>query len=214
MLTVFGTTQRELLKEMFKSKCGLTVDDLTQRLGITRTAVNQHLIILERDGFVQKGESSQTGGRPGRNFLLSPKGLDIFPKQYSWFSGIMLTAIKNKTGSAGLSAFMKETARLVADSLALRIANKARPARLAELVLVMNELAYEATVKEVDAHTAFVEATNCVYHGLAKEHPEVCDFDLEILGLVTDSKVTQHECIVRGGGVCRFELSDCGKRSL
>jgi predicted ArsR family transcriptional regulator len=207
LLSLFGSTQQQLLKEIFKSVGGLTVDELVQRLGVTRTAVHQHLAILEKDGFLVKGELQDTGGRPGRRFLLSQKGTDVFPKQYSWFSGVLLAAIKSQSGQDGLSSYMKQSAQLISGSLVPRIEGKDRSGKLEELVKIMNELAYEASLfVDKDGEEATVEASNCVYHNLAQEHPEVCDFDTELMKQVTDSEVVHQECMVRGGRLCRFRL--------
>ncbi len=51
-----------------------------------------------------------------------------------------------------------------------------------------------------------VEAFNCVFHGLAKQHPQVCKFDLAYMEAATGKRVHHMECIVRGGHVCRFKL--------
>lgn len=207
MLSIFGITQQELLKEIFKSKQGLTVEELTTRLQVTRTAVNQHLNVLVRDGFVAAGaELQQTGGRPGRIYTLTPKGIDLFPKQYSWFSSVMLSAIKDKQGSEGLASFMKGMAELVYKSLEPRLEGQDRQARLKELVQILNELSYDAKLQKSNANGTILEAHNCVYHSMAVAHPEVCEFDLEILSRVTNSKVQQQACIVKGGATCRFLL--------
>jgi DeoR family transcriptional regulator, suf operon transcriptional repressor len=81
----FGARQQQLLKGLLEHKSGLTVDELTRLLGITRTAVNQHLLALERSGYIAKDKLTKTGGRPGYTYVLTEQGLDLFPKQYAWF---------------------------------------------------------------------------------------------------------------------------------
>jgi predicted ArsR family transcriptional regulator len=51
-----------------------------------------------------------------------------------------------------------------------------------------------------------IEAKNCVYHELARAHPEVCQFDLELLSRFMGMDVTQEECMLRGGQSCRFRF--------
>ena len=58
-----------------------------------------------------------------------------------------------------------------------------------------------------------VEAFNCVFHGLAKQHPQVCKFDLAYMEAATGRRVHHMECIVRGGNVCRFKIGPEGARS-
>lgn len=209
MLEIFGKTQKELLKEVFKSQSGLTVDELTERLSVTRTAVNQHLAVLKRDGFLKEGDLQSTAGRPGRRYLLTQKGQDIFPKQYSWFSAALLSSLKRSQGSEDLARFMRSTAKFIAQSLSSESDEKKSYREKVEgLIQVMNGLAYDASLKSIDKKNFEIEARNCVYHSLAKEHPEVCEFDIELIKSVTNSKVTHTECMVRGGQRCCFQLKD------
>jgi hypothetical protein len=59
-----------------------------------------------------------------------------------------------------------------------------------------------------------VEAFNCVFHALAKQHPQVCKFDLAYLEAASGRRIHHMECIVRGGHVCRFRVgAEPGRRS-
>ncbi|MCK7509177.1 MAG: hypothetical protein MZV70_37470 [Desulfobacterales bacterium] len=49
-----------------------------------------------------------------------------------------------------------------------------------------------------------IEASNCVFHHLAAQYPEVCRFDLALLAAFVGTPVEHQECVVRGGQVCRF----------
>jgi predicted hydrocarbon binding protein len=41
---------------------------------------------------------------------------------------------------------------------------------------------------------------------MAKKDLEICHLDRGLMATFTDSKVEQHECMARGGNVCRFKL--------
>jgi predicted ArsR family transcriptional regulator len=70
----------------------------------------------------------------------------------------------------------------------------------------MNELGYRSTLKQSDLRKgAVIEATNCVYHTVAKEHPSLCTFDTKFIENATGGMdVKLESCIARGGSVCRF----------
>src|SRR6185503_10275462 len=103
MLELFGETQKAILKLLAKTPDGLTIDQLADAVSVSRNAVNQHLASLEKNHFVDVGSVLHTGGRPSRTFRLSSQGKDLFPKQYPWFSELILQAIKDEHGSTGLS---------------------------------------------------------------------------------------------------------------
>ena len=69
-----GTSQQQVLNLLIDRKAGATVDELVNEVGLSRTAVNQHLISLEKDGYVRKGVSRKTRGRPQHVYLLTEEG--------------------------------------------------------------------------------------------------------------------------------------------
>lgn len=204
-MQALGERQQAILRLLQREKDGLTIEDLVARLAITRTAVRQHLAALERDGYVRKEGLRVTGGRPGLVYSLSPAGNELFPKQYSWFSALVLERLRGSMGADGLAAFMRELAAEVAAGLAPRLEGKGPGERVEEVARIMNELGYDARVVEQDGLPCIV-ASNCVYHHLAGEFREVCEFDLGLLESLTGARAGHPECMLRGGKVCRFPL--------
>ena len=86
----FGEKQQKILEFLLVEKQGITVDQFSKHLDISRTAVHQHITVLERDGYVKKLASRQTGGRPGTTFTLTDKGTHLFPKHYNLFSTMLI----------------------------------------------------------------------------------------------------------------------------
>lgn len=209
MLERFGRSQQELLRLMMKNKVGVTIDELASETEITRSAVRQHLSALEAEGYVCKGEARKTAGRPGQTYVLTVSGTDLFPKQYSWFSGVLLQAVKEERGSDGLAHWLTGLAATVANSLETRLPDEVGEQRLEAVVAILNDLAFEASaVLPVDRpQEAAIEAANCVYHDLAKQFPEVCQFDQALLSKLMGSEGEHQTCIVRGGNTCRFRFA-------
>ena len=78
--------------------------------------------------------------------------------------------------------------------------------KVEKLAEVMDQLDYNARNATVPGGEAIIEADNCVFHTMAKKDIEVCNIDKGLMETFTDSKVEQHECMARGGDVCRFKL--------
>src|SRR5579862_6399591 len=97
-MTVPGSSQQEVLRQLLERKSGATLDELVTAVGLSRTAVNQHLIALERDGYVRKGNPRKTGGRPQHTYVLTEQGTNVFPKQYSWFSKLLMQTLREELG--------------------------------------------------------------------------------------------------------------------
>ena len=91
-LLMNGATQKQIVMLLLENKDGITIDKFVDHFGISRTAVNQHLTSLERDGFVKVGRLQKSGGRPRKIYVLTDSGVNLFPKNYSWFLGKRFTA--------------------------------------------------------------------------------------------------------------------------
>jgi|SRR5688572_6372581 len=207
MLSVLGTSQRELLQVLQRNKDGRTVDEIAGDIELSPTAVRQHLAALERRGYVQQVERRKTAGRPGFVFALSPAGNELFPRKYSWFTALVLGSLQREQGTDGLGQYLRGMAKSLAESLNADSENAEPRLRIAALAETMNQLGYDAELAHDDASGAEIRAYNCVYHHLARDYPQVCEFDLELMAQVSGRRVEHLECMVRGGQCCRFRLT-------
>lgn len=207
MAEPFGQTRKRLLRHLLRHKTGASIDELAGAAGVTRTAVRQHLASLMQDGLVAAGDTRPTGGRPERLFVLTPQGREEFPRRYSWFAQLLIEAIEREHGRSGLRARLGRIAAAVVAGIRQGVpASGSRREKVEALSELMDELGYDArTARDLEGAPT-IEADNCVFHELAAKNPEVCHFDLALLSGYTGSKVTLHECMARGGHVCRFQF--------
>jgi predicted ArsR family transcriptional regulator len=202
--TTQSTGRRSLLRNLLHNKGGLTVQALARALGVSRNAVRQHLTALERDGLVEKGKLQPSGGRPEQLYVLTGEGNEQFPRQYSWFSEMLLQALQ--ANGSGLGEKLADMGRAVADSMQVRLrGNSGSPERIVAIIEIMQEIGYDAVAK-TESGEQLIEAHNCVFHKLAAKVPEVCSFDIALLSASSGSQVEHQSCMVRGGDACRFRF--------
>lgn len=207
MLAILGNRQQDLLKALLRSKGGLTVVELAERLGITSNAVRQHLAALENEGLVTHGESRPSGGRPEQLYVLTAAGQELFPRHYSWFAQLVVESIRQEAGPEALRERLEGMGTGVARQLLGQNAGLAdRRQRVERLAGIMEELGYETRQPDPAGAEPVIEADNCVFHKLAMDDPDICRFDLALLATFTDSAVDHEECMARGGNVCRFRF--------
>lgn len=153
-----------------------------------------------------RGRSQPTGGRPEQLYVLTSEGAERFPRQYSWFSEILLESMQAQVGEEGLKEKLDGMGRAVGESMKARLSGAAGSAeRTVAIANVMQELGYEATpVTEGGAQS--IEARNCVFHKLAAKSSEVCSFDLGLLSKCSGRRVVHRSCMVRGSDRCRFDF--------
>jgi predicted ArsR family transcriptional regulator len=208
MLEIIGKRQKELLQLLLRNKGGLTVDELGGRLRITRNAVRQHLAALSGDGLVAPSATRPSGGRPQQLYTLTDKGKEMFPRHYSWFAQLVIEAIAREHGAAGLRKRLVDMGTAIGEQLRKQHPESgSRQQKAGMLAEMMDQLGYNARTAAASEKAPVIEASNCVFHELAMKNPEICQFDLAMMSVLTDSKVDHQECMARGGNICRFKFT-------
>ncbi len=200
-LTSLSHRQQSILRHLLCNSDGLTLDQLSGRLSISRNAVKQHLCVLEGLNAIGSHILPSGGGRPCRAYTLSHAGKDLFPKQYALFSIMLLKTLSKNLEDDKLESMLKSIGR----ELALPFKDRVRQSEniIAEVTAIMSELGYETVLPNSnDANE--INAKNCVFHDLAKENPKVCELDLALISTLLESEIEQTECMAVGGHSCRF----------
>jgi predicted ArsR family transcriptional regulator len=203
-----GERQKRLLKLLRESKLGLSVDELSKGLEITRNAVRQHLVSLEVAGLVTAGATRPSGGgRPQQLYILTELAKEMSPRQYSWLAQLVIASIQREGGAENMGKRMNEIGASVAHQIRSQypglVTHKEKVEKLAE---IMDQLGYNARNATLPGGQAVIEADNCVFHTMAKKDSEICHLDMGLMETFTDSTVEHDECMARGGNVCRFKL--------
>lgn len=211
-LRQLGGTQQKLLRKLLLSPQGATVEELCRAIGITHNAVRQHLTALMAQGLVARGESVPSGGRPRACFVLLPAGRELFPRNYALIAGGVLEYLYAHEGAQAVQAMLAEMGAELGRGAAERIAAATDPDEVTRLLAEqLDALGYEAQVVEAQGH-AEVEAWNCVFHSLAKTHPDVCRFDLAFMSAATGRPVQRTQCMLHGAPACRFHVGQPGEK--
>lgn len=212
-LAAFGERQQRLLTLLLENRQGQTADELARALEISRSAVHQHLGALAGGGYLEKTPQAPKGGRPGYAWRLSERGVHLFPKHYGLMAELLLGDLQDTLGSEGLGASMQQMGRVLGERNRHRMQGRTSAARVEELARIMSELGYHASAEGAKAAEAgeagelpAIEARNCIWHDLARRHAEVCELDVALMETLLDADVEHSECMMRGGGACRFRV--------
>ena len=197
VLNQYGETQRKLLESLLRQPRGLSVDELVEAIGVTANAVRQHLAALQHDGVVRFDVRPAPRGRPQHVYRLSDQGREAFPRRYKELAQAVLVELGSQLGGEALKRSMRRMGSRAAETFRGEVVPVAATAQ------AMKQLGYEATATSPSEITA----RNCVFHQVARDFPAVCEFDLAFMEAATGRKVEHTECMVRGGGVCRFRFA-------
>jgi predicted ArsR family transcriptional regulator len=200
-----GSRQQQILKLLLENKAGLSIDEMATALAISRNAVQQHFTALERDGYLQIGGFHKTAGRPVRAYILTEAGINSFPKQYAWFSELLVSNLKEEMGAEAFQRYLHKLGHALSQGFLAQFDGKPTGERIVELLKIMAQLGFQAKAVADDDDTS-IEACNCIYHDLAQKHQEICEFDRALISSLLDKKIEHTECMATGGAVCRFKV--------
>ena len=200
-----GTRQDQILNLLLAAANGLSIDELAAEMQISRNAVKQHLVGLEKEQLVAEAALNSTGGRPARSYKLTEQGRNRLPKQYGWFCQLLLAELKAELGDTALRQMLARMGANLAHSLAPQFNGKDPEAKRQSLVELMQTLGYRAEL-ETENGLPSLKAVNCVYHDLAQQFPELCEFDRALIGALLESPIEQTACMAQQDCACRFRI--------
>ncbi len=155
-----------------------SMDVLSRELGINKTAVKEHMEILENRGFVRPFFKNEGNGRPRKYYQLTEKAVELFPKRYTLLSSILVDEIEKEFGTDKLNELLGRVADRIIDSAGMTAAGgepanrEERIARLREFVAALNQLGYYAKL-ETDGDRARIIRRNCIFFELAKNNTRI-----------------------------------------
>jgi predicted ArsR family transcriptional regulator len=204
-----GDRQKQLLKLLRGNKAGLSVDELSKGLEISRNAVRQHLAALEAEGFVGTGSMRPSGGgRPQQLYVLTEKGKESFPRQYSWLAQLVVASVQREEGAENMGKRLNDIGVGVAQQIRTQYPNlNTHKEKVEKLAEVMDQLGYNARDVTQPGGESMIEADNCVFHRMAIKDTEICHLDRGLMETFTDSKIEHDECMATGGNLCRFKFT-------
>ena len=199
-------TRQNLMQTLLHHKeTGLTIDELSENLSITRNAVQQHITALERDGLViVKGQRS-TKGRPSRTYVLSEKGYESFPRNYALLAQQMLETARDTLGEDAVETLLSHMADDLASDLKPQLNTLNEAERLTAVVDIMNSLGYQASALQ---NKQGIAAVNCIYHKLAAQTRAICRYDVNLISQLTGKTIDHTCCMADGDSTCTFELRE------
>ncbi|OAI06391.1 transcriptional regulator [Methylomonas methanica] len=209
MVKLTGSRQEQILKLLLSSTAGMSIDELAARLEISRNAVKQHLTGLEKDQLVREAALNSTGGRPSRNYTLTEQGRNRLPKQYPWFCNLLLGELKEELGEKALRQMLWRMGVNLAQSLAPQFSGKDPVQKQSALVELMQSLGYHAEM-DTEQVQPTIKAVNCVYHDLAQQYPELCEFDRALMSTLLDKPIEQTACMALQDCACKFKICNAG----
>jgi DeoR family suf operon transcriptional repressor len=208
VLAELPATRRTLIVTL-RRRGEARAEDLADALGITVSAVRQHLQSLAAADLVVHRDERNGPGRPRRSYALGPAAEALFPKAYGELTVELLSYVDDEDPAMVARVFERRRQARVA-----RVAARLRDlpdfdARVAEVARSLDEDGYLADFcREEDGAYRLTEH-NCAILAVAQRYGHACASEISFLReLLPEADVKRVGHILSGSHACVYELRE------
>lgn len=183
----------------------MTIAEMVAALGVTTTAVRQHVNRLVWEGWLIRHQRRSGAGRPADVFTLSEQSRRAFAHEVHEFTRALLDEVAESEGSEKLQFYLSRVSRRMSKALEAQ-AGDGDPAERIERVV--NLLRERGTVAEtqVGQEGVHLSVHTCPFHGLGAARREICEMERETLGRLGGGAATLKQSLAEGAPCCEFEV--------
>lgn len=204
-LASLPASRREILVALRKRGEAGAVE-LAEALGVTVSAVRQHVTGLTAVGLVEHRAVKGGPGRPRHLYRLSAGAEGLFPKYYSELTTELLSYVEDEDPKVLGRIFERRRRRRV-DGALVRLGGKSFPERVAELARILDEDGYLADFERVSNGLYRITEHNCAILGVARRYGLACSTEIEFIReALPDADVERVAHMMAGAHVCRYEI--------
>jgi predicted ArsR family transcriptional regulator len=190
-----------------------TIKELEEVLGVSTTAVREHLAHLQASGLIATSTMRYGPGRPRLVYTLTAKAQGLFPKHYDLLIHLMLQELAAEGGIEKVEQLLERVGARLANEYADRVSSTDIRVRLDELQQTLEAKGIPA---EVDTHEeeSTIHIHSCPYFDVAREHGEVCTMERQMFEQVLGEEVQLERSIREGHHHCSFVLNGSRKSDI
>ena len=174
------STARRAILLTIKKRGEARAEELALALGITASAIRQHLMALLAEGMVAVREQRGGAGRPKHVYSVTSEAEDLFPKTYGDLTCELLDYAAAEGEGTVDRLFERRRQRRV-EQARLRLQGKAFDDQVAELTQILDEDGYLADAEaDGDGGWRIVEH-NCAILEVAFRYGQACSSEIGFL---------------------------------
>ncbi len=190
-----------------RQRGGATIAELAAHSRISDEGARQHLLRMERKGWIRRRETRPAAGRAGRPaavYEVSPSGEAFFPKRYDELSLALADILAASHGEAALTSALEQITNAWVDKWSPRLQGKSLDERL---VLLKDYYLQNDPFLSVErnGHVSLVEH-NCPFLNVAMQRPVLCNITINALTRLLGFRVYRHRTFQAGNGCCEFRV--------
>jgi DeoR family suf operon transcriptional repressor len=206
LLETLPATRRALLEDL-KEHGEASAEELATRLGVTPSAVRQHLGAMQGDGLIERRELRNGPGRPKHVYRTGPSAEALFPKAYNDLANELLDHAAAEDPELVERLFERRRRRRTEQARA-RVAGRPFPEQVAELARILDEDGYLASWEPLPDGRFRIVEHNCAILDVARRYRDACVSEIEFLRrTLPDARIERVAHMMAGQHVCAYEVT-------
>lgn len=184
-----------------------TIKELEDVLGVTTTAVRQHLSSLQAEGYIRREtERDSNVGRPSHAYTLTDKARELFACRCDDLALAVLEEVFALEGDERTQILLDRVGTKLAHRYTSSVKSTVITERVDQLAHALHERGVLTDVMNSE-DVIELKMYNCPFHELATAHKEICDMDTAMIGKVLGKDVKSTSCIMDGQSSCSFVVT-------
>ena len=194
----------------------LSIDELVEASGLSKTATRSHLVRMERDGEVERRAADTTGpGRPPAVFGLTELGASAFPSHDDDVLFRLLGFLEDRAENELITEFFTELwnarTRALLDDMGIEAPMEASlDDRISALDAMLTQQSFMPEIRrtpcEDGSETITVRECNCPLPAAARASRVPCRLEVEFLAKVLGARPRSVSIARTRDGACDFEF--------
>ncbi len=204
-MSTVETSDSQVL-DLLRCHGSLGIGQLTEQMGVTRTAIRQRLSRLMDGGLVSRESAQPHRGRPSHRYSLTEKGRREAGDNFHDLAVALWQEVRSVKDPEVRNGLLQRVAKSVAGLYADRVTATESAGRMQQVADLMRERSVPFSV-EGSPELPVLTAWACPYPTLAEQDRGVCAMENMVFTELVGEKVKLSECRLDGGTLCRFQTS-------
>ena len=206
---MFTGSQKELLDQI-KRRGTLSIDEAVEYTELAKTTLREHLLQLERDGYIERDYIRSGPGRPSLQYQLTPKGNSLFPSSESALIREMIKYLKAEGNEETLESFFGAFWDERLEKARRRMDQSSKDDMQSRLEILSHMLEEEGFMPEFNLNeekeTLTVKECNCPFSEVVKETQLPCKLEAMFYKKLFNEEAERKTHIASGDHACTYDI--------
>ena len=204
------TGSKKELVDLIKRKGAVSIDEAVEQIELAKTTLREHLLQLERDGYVQRDYIRSGPGRPSLQYQLTQKGNSLFPSSESALIREMIRYLKAKEDDETVERFFQDFWNKRFEKAQGRMEDVPEDDLELRVEALTHMLEEEGFMPEFDLdeeeETLTVKECNCPFSEVVKETQLPCKLEAMFYKKLFSEQAERTTHIASGDHACTYDI--------